>query len=424
MHYIIETEEQLSQLPPSNIAFIHIVPLNDLVHPALTAPCLVYYHHTSDDKPYIICVNHPESLNIKWEVVKNFLESKSMLWCHDIKYHSYFLFNKNYTLHEVFNIVNVVNLNTFNTPIHDHLYKSKYYHVGLNQLIPISKHYEKLIKLDKEQKLSTFDNTHLTQEQQVKASALFYIIEKNGIGCDPKKINKYFELNYAPHSMIGNKIYTKYNLFNKTTRPTNAFNGINFSAIPKDKRDAFEPTNYIFVEFDFNGYHPRLLNNHLKEPFHFGDNIYLDLANQMGTDVETAKISTFRQLYGGITLNTPYFRAASEFTDKLWQEYNGGLFGDKRDLTPSKLLNYYLQYYETERNIAILRRLLHIFGINFLESKIVLYNYDSFLIDMTKDEMKYIPEIVDICEYNTSFDQVRHKVKVATGDNYGNLTRI
>ena len=59
-----------------------------------------------------------------------------------------------------------------------------------------------------------------------------------------------------------------------------------------------------------------------------------------------------------------------------------------------------------------------------LKSKIVLNNYDSFLIDMTKDEMKHIPEIIAICEYNPSFDKVPHKVKVATGDNYGNLTRI
>jgi len=417
MHYIIETDEQLAALNHNQSAFIHIIPLNDLSHPALTAPCLVFFFGLSDNKPYIICVNHPESLNISWEKVKSFLSSLTTLWCLDPKYTLYFLPDRLCKQD-----VRGQHLDAFNftTPIHDHLYRSKYYHVGLNQLIPISKHYEKYSNL----KVNEYFNPNHSMGEDTSKYKVFHEIEKHGIGCDPKKINKYFELNYTPHSMIGNKIYTKYNLFNKTTRPTNSFNGINFSAIPKDKRDAFEPTNYMFVELDFNGYHPRLLNNHLKEPFHFSDNIYLDLANQMSTDVETAKVNTFRQLYGGITLDTPYFRAASELTDKLWQEYDGGLFGVKSDLTPSKLLNYYLQYYETHRNIAILKHLLFMFNDYKLKSKIVLYNYDSFLIDMTKDEMKYIPEMIGICEYHPSFDQVHHKIKVATGDNYGNLTRI
>jgi len=418
MHYIIETEEQLATLSHNQTAFIHIVPLNDLVHPALTAPCLVFFYGWHDTKPYMICVNHPESLNVPWEKVKLFLSNIALsgtLLCIDPKYTLYFLDNLGKQLINI----QYSNIAVFNTPIHDHLYKSKYYHVGLNQLIPISKHYEKYNNLYTD---SFYGKFPLNEEH--KKYYIFYEIEKQGIGCDPKKINKYFDITYAPHSMIGNKIYTKYNLNNKTTRPTNSFNGINFSAIPKDKRDAFEPTNYMFVELDFNGYHPRLLNNHLKEPFHFSDNIYLDLANQMSTDVETAKVNTFRQLYGGITLDTPYFRAASELTDKLWQEYDGGLFGVKSDLTPSKLLNYYLQYYETERNIVILNHLLFIFRANRLKSKIVLYNYDSFLIDMAKEDMKHLPEIITTCEYHSSFDQVRHKVRVATGDNYSNLTRI
>lgn len=420
MHYIIETEEQLASLTINQDAFIHVIPLNDLVHPALTAPCLVFFFGARDFKPYIICVNHPESLNIPWDRVKSFLDKLTLsntLWCLDPKYTLYFL---PYVCKQELRAYHAFN---FTTPIHDHLYRSKYYHVGLNQLIPISKHYEKYSGL-------SINNTNFLNPgyadgiRKDNKPYIFYEIEKHGIGCDPKKINKYFDITYAPHSIIGNKIYTKYNLNNKTTRPTNSFNGINFSAIPKDKRDAFEPTNYIFVEIDFNGYHPRLLNNHFKEPFHFGDNVYLDLANQMSVDIDTAKMNTFRQLYGGITLDTPYFRAASEFTDKLWQEYDGGLFGDKRELTPSKLLNYHLQYYETERNTVILDRLLFLLRANNAKSKIVLYNYDSFLIDMTKEDMKHLPEIIDICEYHSSFDQVRHKVRVATGDNYSNLTRI
>jgi hypothetical protein len=417
MHYIIETEEQLSQIPKSNVAFIQIILLNDLTHPALTAPCLVYFKLSITNKSYMICVNHPESLNISWEKVKFFLNKIEVLWCYDVVFHKYFLNN-----HSKIQCINKgsFNINEFNTLMHDHLYKSKYYHVGLNQLIPISKHYEKYNTFYSYITMPPYDGINVSKYD------VFYNIEKNGIGCDPKKINKYFELNYAPHSLHGNKIYTKYNLFNKTTRPTNNFNGINFSAIPKEKRDAFEPTNYTFVELDFNGYHPRLLNNMFDIPFDVGDNIYEFLAKEMNLSIDEAKITTFKQLYGGITYNTPFFNEAKKVIDKLWINIPP-IHELKVDpnMNPYKLLNYKLQHKETTRNINVLYSLFRFIESYRLKTKIVLYNYDSFLLDMPKDELRYIEYFIEICERNDGKDTTqKYKVKVSMGDNYGNLTRI
>jgi hypothetical protein len=68
-------------------------------------------------------------------------------------------------------------------------------------------------------------------------------------------------LNNPKFNIKDNKIYTQYNLYNFTSRPTNSFNGINFAALNKDNgsREAFIPQNDILFEFDYEAYHPRIL---------------------------------------------------------------------------------------------------------------------------------------------------------------------
>ena len=49
---------------------------------------------------------------------------------------------------------------------------------------------------------------------------------------------------------------------------TNSFNSVNYAAIPHSEkhRKAFKPQNDFFVEFDFDGYHLRLLCEQIGYP--------------------------------------------------------------------------------------------------------------------------------------------------------------
>jgi hypothetical protein len=84
------------------------------------------------------------------------------------------------------------------------------------------------------------------------------------------------------------------------------------------------------------------------------------------------------------------------------------------DLNAQKLFNYYIQSYETERNVTILNK-LHLY---LLEKKtnIVHYNYDSFLFDYAKEDGK--ETIHDIQNILQEDDFIIHS---KVGNTYGTL---
>ena len=67
------------------------------------------------------------------------------------------------------------------------------------------------------------------------------------------------------------------------------------------------------------------------------------------------------------------------------------------DLTPAKLLNYFVQAVETAyniQNIQLINKLLEPY-----KTKLVTYNYDSFVFDVFDDESKILlPQIENILE--------------------------
>jgi hypothetical protein len=86
-------------------------------------------------------------------------------------------------------------------------------------------------------------------------------------------------------------------------------------------------------------------------------------------------------------------------------------------MNKNKLFNYLIQAYETESNIKTIIEIN-----NYLldkHTKLVLYGYDSFLFDFSKqDGVNVLTEIKDILERNG------HMVKSKMGFNYGEMTDI
>ena len=85
------------------------------------------------------------------------------------------------------------------------------------------------------------------------------------------------------------------------------------------------------------------------------------------------------------------------------------------DMSANKLLNYYIQATETERNI---RTILEIQRYLYKKrTSLILYNYDSFLFDVDEKENVTL-DLVQILQ------QEGFIMKAKTGKNFGDMNEI
>ena len=417
MFYIVETKEQLSYLgePEHKAAFINIITTNDNRHPSLTKPCLVYYH--DGHKGYILPIDHSEAFKLDWETVKEFIYNIEIVYVLDKKFHLYFLPGDN--LHD-FNFIKYVDESQFDTKVHTDFNREKYYINELNTLIPIPKHYEKWENIYNHLVEKLYFSKWFIPPHFLNGpfTNVFYQIEKNGISIDPRKFNKHFDTHWKDNSIYGNTVYTQYNLYNTTTRPSNAFNGVNFAALPKDhSRESFEPNNYIFVEFDYSAYHPRIIAKMIGYEF------------EIEPYDEIPKEIMFQNIYGGIREEYawfPFFAKLDDWLNKKWYDFNNRMngimlpsgvhLGKIENATPNKLLSYLIQAYETYYNTLTLERVLKL--LNGKKTKIVLYTYDSILLDVAKEDIKtLLPKIKQELEADG------FPTRMSIGENYGALIK-
>jgi hypothetical protein len=303
------------------------------------------------------------------------------------------------------------------------------YSAEANALVPISKHYEKCECMFEAVKPYVGQENNI--EWQNKYVEAYRWAEEQGLAVDERVFDKFFEPVWKGRSVKESRIYTSYNLYNITSRPTNAFNGINFLAFNKENgsRAAFVPQNDVFVEFDFDGYHIRLIANMLGVEIPTNDSIHTVLGRMYfgkeeltPEEYQESKKITFRQLYNGIEdqyKELDLFREIAEFIDAMWTEYkrtkrlilpNGRKLVGK-EFTPQKLFNYYVQCLETVNNVKKLVALKEL--LKDKKSKVVLVVYDSILIDYsTEDEKGLLMQIKNILESDG------YRIKAQKGYNY------
>jgi hypothetical protein len=258
MFYIIERQDQLSQLGPFNDCFIRFISKNDNFHPALTSLSLIYIRSLDGKKGYMLCLDHNESFSLDQTEVINWLNTNTQ---------RLFLIDKKQALHWGYPLSSkLLDINFIEFPdlteVLDNSCITYYYskHTNLsnvNCLIPISKHYEEseaifanvlpVIKNNPITLQFEFQNTHTTE--------VFYQIEKNGIKADKNCFVEHYKdkLTYPQYNLYKGKLYTQYNLYTTTSRPSNTFNNINFAALNKDnnERKCYKPEFDKFIELDF-----------------------------------------------------------------------------------------------------------------------------------------------------------------------------
>lgn len=233
--------------------------------------------------------------------------------------------------------------------------------------------------------------------------------------------------------------YTKYNIYTLTGRPSNANNGINYAALNKDdgsrKRFISRFDKGLLIEFDFDAYHLRLIAELTKYKFD-NNSVHEQLGKEYfgkdkltTQDYEMSKAMSFRLLYGGIPKNfkkIPFFDSIKDYIFSLWDIYNKKGYIEtpiyKRKLykecfenvNPQKLFNYQIQAFETESNVEMIKLLFK--ELNGYDSKLILYTYDSFLIDFNpKDGKKLIKSIEKVLRFPTT---------IVYGNNYNDLKTL
>jgi len=427
MFYIIERLDQLEKLGDFGDCFVSFIPKSNKFHPALTDLSLVYVRDFNQSKGYILCINHNESFGLDVKDVKWWLLSRTQkLWVLNKKEVLYYF----YQPQKLFDVNFIQHTHKVPTNCSDFYYTQHYYLPNVNCLIPISKHYEEwentfnivapIVASFRPNDQYTFNNE--------RATNVFYQLESNGI-----KLNKDCFIDYyqgkLPHpefNLSRGKIYTQYNLYTTTSRPSNTFNSVNFAALNKDdgERMCYQPENDMFIEMDFQGYHPRLIGEMVEWHFPKDKNTYSLLGELLGVTQQEAKELTFKQLYGGVWSEyqyKPFFKDVNVFVDDMWDTYQFGgryetenrTFISDADINKNKLFNYIVQSKETSTNVELLEKVLDY--LKGKKTKIVLYTYDAFLFDYSKEDGDILQDIVDMLEYPVTIKQ---------GNTYHGLTKI
>tara|TARA_R110001632_G_scaffold121319_1_gene234010 strand:- start:2355 stop:3668 length:1314 start_codon:yes stop_codon:yes gene_type:complete len=427
---IIESQESLEEvLNELNNSIVIPIYCNDVQHSMKNELSLLIFitegrnqfHYTT-----IIPINHPEAVwTASIDVINSSMVDKT-LYTIDKKSLMYFLDCKliDMNMLEWVDSGNIIDQESVSTTAHDFVTSRFWNRADTNQIVPISKHLEKvqtvqeeLIRIsklddDKRDYFDTYNNVIIP---------ILHEIEKQGL---------YTKDGYE---------YTQYNPYTTTGRPSNRFQSINYAALNKEdgSRERFVSRfpNGKLIEMDFDAYHIRLIADVLDHELPDGSvHEYLGM-QYFGKDVLTkaeyneSKEISFRILYGGVPkefMQIEFFAKVDKLIRKLWREFNTEksiptyLF--KRpmyksvltNMTPQKLFNYYIQSLETESNISILSEIYKV--MQKYHSKLVLYTYDSFLFDFDlSDGQIFITDVID---------SIKFPMKVKHGYDYNNMTDI
>ena len=419
---IVENNEQLSsflKIYRKQDSIVLPIQSDEHKHPADDDICLLYVQ-IIDGEEYILSYNHSESLNLDEQPNLN---SDTKKYTIDKK-----------RLQHLIDIDGVVDVNLLhyiqtNQPLetenidtnsHNFFNMKHYRKKNINRVIPILKHLELCRKLSK---------------------IMLDVIEKNkedvNLSYNDDILNNLSYLEGNGIQTTEGMVYSEYNIFTSTGRPSNRFGGTNFAALNK-KDGSRKPyvsrcKNGVLVEMDYDAYHLRLIGERIGYDFPKGS-VHEHMAKFYGVDYEESKRLSFKYLYGFIPYEVsqlnPFFAKVENYIKKLWEEYNNKEFilsdiYSKRiyrknldDMNANKLFNYTIQLMETENNMKVLSELIP--NIQDYKSKLILYSYDSFLLDFNmEDGLDYIKKVKEILEQKGKFP-----VKVSWGLNYHEMKDI
>ena len=419
MYWLVEDDSQFDILLNSGYkkAFIEVIPSSHTVHPTLNHACLVYIRPIEASKGFMLGVAHNETLNVLNTRITEIIDKFEVLYCRDKKEMLHYFPSK--SLYDI-NIFKPTYIPTL-TKAHEVLYRIHKDEPNVNEFIPVVKHYEvcENIFLELKANINKVDDYGKFYNERV--SMVFNAIERVGIQIQKEEFRTHF------YDETNTKVYTQYNLKTLTTRPSNTYKGINYGALNQKNgcRKSFVPTNDVFIELDISAFHPTLCCNLIDYRFPDMVDIHTHLAEMYRVDYKKSKELTFKQLYGGVFKeykDIEFFKRIDIYVKELWSEFESNGYitcpisnykfeKDKLDdMNPQKLFNYMLQNLETSTNVCILWDMLKV--LRGKNTKLVLYVFDSFLLDVDEKELEVVEEVKEI------FNKYKFNIKEKTGYDY------
>lgn len=447
-----EYQEMLNEIQNEEI-FLHLFSSDPRLHAMEDSVCLACICIVNGRENYGISMHHPDvRFSVSFENFVSDISSKAKrIWCIDKKKILHFS-NRFTNLHDINSYVynmsgNFLDIEEVQIPAATKLL-SRFYsaYSNLNEVIPFTIHlryFENLcsyviesIPLGKQ-----MDESY--KRFNVDLIAGFAQLESNGIAIDCAKFKNYFP-NYSSKIGKNNLVYTEYNIFTSTGRPSNCFGKINYAALPKESgcRESFVSRygedGYLFM-VDYSAYHPhliaRLVNYNLPDDaYRYLGKFYFDKETLSDDELKASKILTFQLLYGNIPdeyLAVPYFSKIKNYIEHRWKYFIQYGYVEtpifKRRITPenikdanaNKLFNYILQAAESEYNVVVLNRINELLNNDEIKTKAVLYTYDSILFDVSNQDKNIELEIIRTMRETHGFP-----VKCYRGKNYHQMERI
>ena len=433
MFYIVESDEQLNYLCAlgRNEAYVEIISGNDRYHSLLTGTVAAYVRPIGHREGYIIPVNHSEGLNVDKSRVAELLNCYDTLYTFSKKTFLYHFSHRN--INDINLMYSMKEYESLQLPDPPHtiqwFYNRLHEKQDLNTIIPLPKLFEKCERNYRALEETIQEYRPMTEDPSWKfynslAVGVFYLSEQSGIKVVYDQFIEKFSPAYPRHSIQNNIAYTSYNLYNPTSRPTSAFNSVNFAAIPKkeEHRRCFIPQGDKFIEFDFDGYHIRLIAEVVGYEFTSESvhtqlgRLYFNKEELTEEEYKQSKQTTFQIMYGGVPdkcRHIEFFDKVAQFINKLWKEFTQNeivrapisqkpFFSNLKDMNPQKLFNYVIQSLETSRNVLILKEVLSY--LRNKKSKVTLYTYDAILFDFyLQDGKDTLEDLKIILEQNGKY---------------------
>jgi len=447
--FIIENEEKLekfiSEFHRSDCILIPML-CDHRDHPVSNYLLLLYIYILNNKNTYLFPINTNDCLNLSIETLQKILitvnNNSSIKYVFDKKQlYSIFDLDDKFVDLKLMEYVSTgqleINYDEL-IPVYQFFYRTKSKFKNINRLIPVVKHIELLDMMVDKAMFIINKYKGITFELPFKSMNNIMV----PVLAEIEKSRLYVNDEFSNKAIISNNyLYSNYNMFTRTSRPSCTYKGYNLVSIPKESNDRksiesrFEDEGTLLL-FDYDAYHLYLTaeiigEKFLENPHLVLGRIYFGKNELTEEEYEESKSITWKLLYSGIPkefLFIPMFKKINDFVNELWTAYktDGFIYTKhfKRKLklqsdgygTPQKLYNYYIQALETENNCLILNELLSYYKNIDAKSKIVLYIYDSILLDMfLGDGINLINETRRILRYPT---------KIYFGKNYKEMYKI
>lgn len=393
---VVQTKEQFKNaLDEINGSPCIAVPVySDInVHPRFNSLSVLFVFLSSSEKFFIFPFNHNEAINLPAECL-NYFNPMQMMAEHTNEL-LYFIKNGK--------LVNYQNGHTSTPKIIDdmHLKFNSIRHI--NRYVPMMKLLE-YAQAVKDKISNNFDPLTYSSISDYVIIPTLHAIEKSGLKVNEQELIKHFGQRVTKYITDG-FVYSKYNTNTTTGRPSNSYGGINFAALNKhdETRKSFISRfkNGELVLIDFESFHLRLIAEMINYPqptipFHeYLGRLYYNTTALTPEQYDKGKQTTFSYLYGDAKskIKIPYFEKISNLVDGMWDvskrqgvlELPTGIeVNIDENMNKQKLFNYLIQAEETVVALSLIMKLLPMY--ENAQSKIILYTYDSVLIDHNIDE--------------------------------------